>query len=97
MSYLNDWHDYLRVVVFFVSVYGFFALLFRFKNRSEGWNTKTRDYWFALLMWCLAGCVLMIQGVVLDRPFTPGSVFTMAAVFVTAKGLHKRGSWGDSE
>lgn len=94
MNAPNDWHDLVRVLAFFISVYCVVILLLRWKRDSKDWNVKTRDYWYALFMWSLAGCVFTVQGVALDRPFTPGFVFLTAAVLVTGKGLHRKGEWG---
>ena len=94
MGYLNDWHDYLRVVVFFVSLYSLYKLIRIRRREGVAWNTKTNDYWFAMLMWVLAGHALTLQGFLLDRPFTPAFAFLSAAVLTTAKGLHQKGAWG---
>lgn len=91
----NDWHDFVRVVAFFVSLYAFVVLLSRYFRDGNDWNSKTMDYWYALTMWSLAGCVFTVQGVALDRPFTPGFVFLTAAILVTGKGLNQKGDWGN--
>lgn len=94
MGYLNDWHDYGRVLIFLMCLYSLYMLM-RTRAREGGeWNTKTNDYWFAMLMWVLSGHVFAVQGLIFDRPFTPAFVFLAAAVLATAKGLHKRGAWG---
>jgi hypothetical protein len=90
-----DWHDFVRGVGFCVSIFCVAVLLIRWRQKSAGWNEKTKDYWYALLMWSLAGCVFTVQGIVLDRPFTPGFVFLIAAILVTGKGLHQKGDWGE--
>lgn len=90
----DQWHDFLRVVIFAVSLYSVVYLLRRFPQSGQSWNPKTKDYWFALLMWSIAGCAFTIQGVILDRPFTPATVFLSAAVLVTGRGLHRKGGWG---
>lgn len=94
MSYLNDWHDYVRVLAFFMCVYCLCMLLKARRREGGNWNTKTNDYWYAMVMWVLAGHAIAAQGVILDRPFTPAFVFLTAAILTTAKGLHKRGEWG---
>lgn len=97
MGSINDWHDILRTLAFFVSIYCVIVLAIHYKRDGRNWNVKTKDYWFALMMWSLAGCVFAGQGVVLDRPFTPGFVFLTAAVLVTGKGLARKGPWGSDE
>lgn len=96
MDGVNDWHDFVRVLAFFISVFCLVKLGIRYQQAGRNWNVKTKDYWFALVMWSLAGCVFTVQGVVLDRPFTPGFVFLTAAILVTGKGLARKGSWGNA-
>lgn len=94
MDYLNDWHDYGRVLIFLMCLYCLY-LLMRIRFREGGdWNEKTNDYWFAMVMWVLSGHIAAAQGIIFDRSFTPGFAFLVAAVLVTAKGLSKRGAWG---
>lgn len=94
MGYLNEWHDYVRLVAFFMCLYCLIMLLVTRQREGDGWNTKTHDYWYAMVMWVLAGHVIAAQGVILDRPFSPAVVFLTAAALTTGKGLHKRGEWG---
>lgn len=95
MNFLDEWHDYVRAFAFFVSLYCLVFLVLRyFQTDGKNWNVKTKDYWFALVMWTLSGCVFTIQGITLDRPFTPGFVFLTAAILVTGKGIRRKGEWG---
>lgn len=94
MIQLDQWHDYLRLAMFLVNAGCLLLLIRRYMQQSNHWNVKTRDYWYALFMWCLAGCVLTAQGVVLDRPFTPAVVFVTAASLASLKGLLTKGAWG---
>lgn len=91
---LNDWADYLRVITLLVSLYACVTLIRRWRQHNDAYNTKTKDYWYALFMWTIVGIVVPIQAMTLDRPFTPATVVITAAVLTTAKGLHTRGSWG---
>lgn len=91
----NDLIDVLRVITFLVSVYSATTLLIRYKQNHHAWNTKTKDYWYALFMWSLAGAEFCIQGIALDRPLTPATVFMIAAVLVTGKGVHNKSGWGN--
>lgn len=95
MPVLNEWHDWVRVFAFFISLLCLAKLVVRYRQQSDGWNVKTKDYWFALTMWSLAGCVFTVQGITLDRPFTPGFVFMTSAILVTGKGLYRKGAWGN--
>ena len=94
LHFVDSWTDVLRVLVLFVSVYCVVLLLIRHQQEALRWNVKTKDLWYALLMWSLAGCVFAVQGIALDRPFTPATVFLTAAVLVTGKGVHRKGRWG---
>lgn len=89
-----DWHDFVRVIAFCVAVYSFVTLINRFRKSGSDWNTKTKDYWYALTMWSLAGSVLTVQSILLDRPFTPGFVFLITGILVTGKGVHNKSDWG---
>lgn len=97
MWYLDDWHDILRFVVFLVSLYAMTVLVLRWRQYSREWTNKTKDYWYALLMWTFVGVVGSIQGILLDRSLTPATVVLTAAVLVTAKGLHTKGAWGGED
>lgn len=91
----SSWTNWVRLFCFFVSAYSFVFLLVRYRaGGGREWNVKTKDYWFALVMWSLSGCVFTIQGIVLNRPLTPGFVFLIAAILVTGKGLSRKGDWG---
>lgn len=94
MDYINDWHDVVRVVAFLVNIYTLWMLGQRYWSGAKEWNSKTIDLWYALTMWTLTGAVFAAQGVILDRPFTPGFVFLTAATLVGGKGIHSKGQWG---
>ena len=96
MQGINEWHDVVRVVAFFVSLFCLVKLVIRYRKDHREWNVKTNDYWFAMVMWSLAGCVFTVQGIALDRPFTPGFVFMTAAILVSGKGLSRKGVWGSA-
>jgi len=96
MHLLDDWADYIRALGFVISAYSFVTLVVRFKRNRKSWNQKTIDYWYALLMWSLSGCIFCIQAILLNRPISVGFVFLMAAIFVTGKGVNAKGSWGNN-
>ena len=94
---LDDWHDFLRLILIGLSIYCVFVLVARYRSSGKNeWNTKTRDHWFSALMWSIAGGVYFTQGIFLDRPFTVAYVFMTAAVLTSGKALARRGQWGGS-
>lgn len=95
MVIIDSFTDVARVITFCVSLYCVGLLIHRYRTRHMLWNKKTLDYWYALFMWSVSGCVFTVQGIVLDRPLTPATVCLIAAVLVTGKGLHQSGPWGD--
>lgn len=94
MGFLDDWHDYVRLFAFLISCYSVVALVVRYRMNGYEWNVKTTDYWFALLMWSLAGGAFCLQGIIMDRPVSVAFVFQISAVLVTGKGLARKGDWG---
>lgn len=99
MWYLDEWHDLVRLGIFLLSLWCCFALLRSWRRNAERqhWTPKTKDYWYALLMWTIVGMVVPVQAIILNRPFTPATVVIIAAVLVTGKGLKQKGSWGGSD
>lgn len=92
-----EWHDSWRVLVAVSCTWALWILHTRFIKHGESWNPKTRDYWFSLVMWCLAGLVLSIQNVFLNAPLGPSLVFSTMAAMVTIRGLCRKGEWGALE
>ena len=97
MNFINDWVDLGRVAMIVLSLWCCYTLIQKYRKNNEQWTTKTKDYWFALLMWAIAGAVTMTQGILLDRPLTPATVVIVAAVLVTGKGLNQKGAWGGDD
>lgn len=89
-----DWFDWLRVFDAVLSLYCMYALIRRYRDKGKTWNRKTRDYWYALLVWSAAGLSIAIQGVFFDLPITPSLVLLTAASLTAAKGVSTKGSWG---
>lgn len=94
LHYINDWLDVWRVIIIAMLTFSLYILILRYRRNGKYWNTKTRDLWYALLMWTLAGWALTFQGILLDRPLTPAAIFIWAATFVTGKGVFHKGDWG---
>lgn len=90
----DDLQDIWFAIIFVVSLWCAWGLLMKHRKNSDTWNVKTGDYWYALFMWSMVGVISSAQGIILDRPITPAYVATTAAVLVTGKGLHRKGSWG---
>lgn len=97
MQYFDSWLDFFRIGVFLISIWCFMTLLRRFHQYNKDWSDKTRDYWYALLMWTVVGIVAPIQGIVLNRPLTPAFAVMFAAILTTGKGLHTKGAWGGDD
>ena len=93
MDHLN-WADYLRLFNFVACVSCLLILLLRFKKFHHQYNEKTRDYWFALTTWTVAGLVGSLASVLLNAPTNPGTVLTTAAVLASIKGALSRSAWG---
>jgi hypothetical protein len=94
---VDDWHDYLRMLNLLVSATCIYLLSHRFAKKSNSWNSKTRDYWFALVMWSVAGAALSIEGIIRDSPSGARLVFILSAAIATLVGLLRKGSWGEPE
>jgi hypothetical protein len=97
MWFFDDWHDFLRVGIFLLSLWCMWTLILRKRQYGDDWTTKTLDYWYAMLMWTFVGVVTGIQGVYLDRPPSPALAAVTAAVLVTGNGLRKKGAWGGTD
>lgn len=91
---VNGWLDLSRVVIAALSFWCCYRLVCDNLKFSHTWNTKTKDAWYAVFMWSVAGVVLPIQGILLDRPLTAGYLIIFAATMVTGKFLHTKGPWG---
>lgn len=90
-----EWHDVWRLLVLLISLRCLFLLGLRFAKHSSKWNTKTRDYWFAMVMWCVAGVAIPIEGILRDSPIGGRLVFLTMASVVTLKALVSSGAWGE--
>lgn len=92
----DDFLDWFRILLFGLSVFSAVTLVLRYRRGGANWNVKTKDYWYSALMWSLAGCVFTVQGIALNRPLTPATVFMTAAILVTAKAVVRKGDWGSN-
>jgi hypothetical protein len=96
MGPLNEWHDWLRLFNFLLCSTSVYLLVKSFRKHHHEWNTKTHDYWYALLAWCGAAIASSIEGVFTDAQVTVRLVFVTAASIVTLKGLLNKSHWGNS-
>lgn len=92
-----NWYDWVRVVVACLCATSLFILLKRYRAHNQKWNEKTKDYWFSLVMWVLAGLIGSAQGAFYHNPLGPSLIFSIAAGTVTLKGLLRKGEWGGSD
>lgn len=97
MWIVDDWHDIIRVVDLSMSLICLTILMRRFGQNSDAYNTKTRDYWFAMVLWCVTSVALAIEGMLEDRPLEPRLMFYVLATAVTLKGLLNRSPWGGDD
>lgn len=83
-----------RFSILLVSCASVFFLLRRFYKFHDSWNTKTRDYWYALFMWSISGVGVALEGILRQSPFRFVLVIITAAAIVTLIGVIRRGTWG---
>lgn len=94
---MNDWYDWWRALLFLICVASLVLLGLRYFGNRECWNEKTKDYWYSMVMWTLAGLTISIEGVVRDSPLGVRLVIVTAASLVSLKALAKKGPWGGSD
>lgn len=96
-QFLDEWADLWRFGLLIICLISLYLLIQRYRTFGSSWNKKTHDYWFSLLMWCLAGAVAMVQGAFLNYTLGPSLVFTTAAALASLRGLLRSGKWGGNE
>lgn len=89
-----EWHDWWRVYVMFLCSWSLLILAHRYRHNRCGWNNKTLDYWYAFVMWSIAGFSVSLEGILRDSDFGVRLVFLLMASSITLKGLWQKGSWG---
>lgn len=87
-------YDIWRLVLLVICAASFFILLNRFRLNRQSWNTKTRDYWYALTAWTFATAMSCLEGLLRHLPGRYSIVLTTAAAIVTLMGVLRRGPWG---
>lgn len=97
MWIVDEWHDLWRLVIAFMSISSVWLLTRRYIKHHERWSYKTRDYWYSLVMWCFAGFIGVLQGIVLDYPAGATLPFITAAAAVSLRGLLRKGEWGGND
>lgn len=93
---MEIWLVSLRVAIFVMCAGSVLTLLMRFKNNRDNWNAKTRDYWYALVSWSVAGMVIAVEGIRHDTPFGVRTVFVTVSAVVSLIGLRRKGDWGST-
>ena len=86
-----------RVIVFLISIASFICLVIGFVRHRDRWNSKTRDYWYALTMWSLVGASVTYEGIQKDTPMHYSTVFVIAAAVVSLIGFRRKGKWGSDD
>lgn len=89
--------DILRLIILIVCLACLVMLAGRFMTRHGRWNPKTRDYWFAMVTWSLAGVFIGVQGLMEELPISPRTILVTMAALVTFNGLRRTGGWGDND
>lgn len=84
----------VRVIVIASCSFSILLMLGGFVRYRKWWETKTRDYWFGRLMWCISGGSACLEAIIRGTPFRYSLIFFLCASVVTLKGLLTKGSWG---
>jgi hypothetical protein len=84
----------LRCILLTVCLVSVVILANRYRVNRDNWSSKTRDYWYAQLMWCVAGVAIPLEGILRQTPFRYSFTLLLAASIVNLIGLRKKGPWG---
>lgn len=87
----------LRIVILVVCGTCLILLGHRLIQKRHLWNTKTRDYWFAMVAWSFAGFEIAVQGIYEHTPLSARTVLVTIAALATLHGLRQKGGWGADE
>lgn len=98
MWIVNDWHDWLlRLPSLLLCAVCIVVLKRRYSEhnyKGTPWTPKTRDLWFALVIWTVSGFAFSFEGMLENRPLEPRPIFYLLASTVTAIGVLRKGEWG---
>lgn len=94
---VRDFGDVLRLIIFTICMWCLILLALRLVHKRHKWNVKTKNYWFAMVMWCLAGCTIAIEGIYKGTEVGPRTIMVTLASVTSLIGLHQRGGWGADE
>jgi hypothetical protein len=89
--------DWLRLLIFITCATCLLVLAFRLVTRGRKWNPKTRDIWFAMMTWSLAGVFIGVQGIQESLSISPRTLLVTIAALVTLNALRRSGEWGDDD
>jgi hypothetical protein len=87
-------YSIVRIILLVVCAVSFVLLINRWRNNHATWNTKTRDYWYALTMWTFASAAANLEGLIRHLPGRYSVVFSAMAGLVTLSGVLRKGDWG---
>ena len=88
------WIDLFRILIGCVCVVSLYIMSQSFLRYRDEWNSKTRDYWYARVVWTVVGLSSAIEGIIRGTPFRYTLIFIAAASFATLKGNLQKGKWG---
>jgi hypothetical protein len=83
-----------RAGLFILATVTLGCLLWKFTLCRKVWNAKTRDYWYALVMWCVTSIVVAVSGIHEHVGGNIRLVCVTAATFGTLIGVTRKGRWG---
>jgi len=97
MWLLDDWHDYIRVFSLIMALICLVLLGLGSGKMQKEYNSKARDLWFAVVLWCITSVALAVEGMYEDRPMEPRLIFYTLATVLTFKVLTSKAPWGTEE
>lgn len=93
---MNGFEDWVRLLISLLSLISIVILVNRFRKNQSGYNSKTRDLWYALVSWCAVGVIGPLARAIWETS-GPGLTMSVVAVAVTLKGVLPKGTWGTTD
>lgn len=89
MSYLNDWHDWVRLIILSLSLLSFVSLLrIRFQIK-ENHTVAVRDEGIILTAWSVTAAALSVEGILVDSPAGYRLAFLLLSIALTLRETHR--------